>query len=133
MEIVDTVASYMDQQQYDEDFDQEPQGRGKVQDIVHCPGIEHRHHGHDDDQQPRVVHDSSDASDADYNTEEDGDTTQNRDRSALQFACVRIVHDVFQQGDLDQAGMYPADKEQGDEERNKNAVKRRHIFDLCGI
>ena len=49
-------------------------------------------------------------------TEEDGDASQNRNRSALQFARVRIVHDVFQQGDLDQTGMNPTDDQQREEE-----------------
>ena len=48
--------------------------------------------------------------------EEDGDASQNRNRSALQFARVRIVHDVFQQGDLDQTGMNPTDDQQREEE-----------------
>ena len=106
----------MDQQQYDEDFDQEPQGRGEIQNVVHRPGVEHRHHGHDDDQQSRAVHGAFDASDADHDVEEDSDASQNRNRSALQFARVRIVHDDFQQGDLDQTGMNPTDDQQREEE-----------------
>lgn len=54
---------------------------------------------------------------SDDDAEENGDPAQNRNRLTLQFAAIRIVHQIFQQGDLNQPGMNPTDNQQRDYQR----------------
>ena len=108
-EVVYAIAADKDQQQHDDDLDQKPQGRGKVQNIVHRAGIEHRHHGHDYDRQSGAVHDSTHAPDSDHDPEENGDAAQDRNRRTLQFTGIRIIDNVFQQRDFHQFRVDPAD------------------------
>ena len=51
VKIVDRTASDEDHQQYDQSFDQKPQVRRQIQDIVHRSDIEHYDHCRDGDQQ----------------------------------------------------------------------------------
>ena len=124
VKIIDTISSDENQQHDGDDFDHEPQGRRKIQDIVHRSGIEHGRHGCDHDQQVVAVYKRAHDPHADHDPEKYGHAAQHGDRRTLQFAGVGVIHNALQQGDLHQPGMNPRHHHQGGEKCDQNRVKR---------
>lgn len=117
VEVIQGVSSDENQQQNRADFDQESQGRRKIEDVIHRAGIEHDHHRNDDNEEFGAVAGYTGTAQSDDRPEEDGNTAQNGSRSTLQFAGIGIVDDVLVESDPHQTRMDPMDAQNSDQKR----------------
>lgn len=117
MEVIQGVSSDKNQQQNRADLDQEPQGRRKIEDVIHRASIEHNHHRDDYDEELGAVAGYTGTAQSDDRPEEDGNTAQNGSRSTLQFAGIGIVDDVLVESDPHQTRMDPMDAQNSDQKR----------------
>lgn len=117
VKVIQGISSDENQQQNRADLDQEPQGRRKIEDVIHRAGIKHNHHRDDDDEELGAVAGYTGTAQPDDQSEEDGNTAQNGSRPTLQFAGIRIVDDVLVEGDPHQTRMDPMDAQNSDQKR----------------
>lgn len=90
-------------------------------DVVHTSSIEHNAHGQNDGKQAggskhvgqllclgsEETHHGTSCKKSEYQSEEDGKTSDNGDRGLLQLACVGVVHKVLQLCYLQNLEIYP--------------------------
>lgn len=117
VEVVQGISADEDQQQDRADFDQKPQPRREIQDVVQRTGIEHDHHRHDDDEQLGAVTRDTGNAQPDDRAEKDGNAPQHGNRPALQLARIGVVDDVLVEGNPYETRMDPAYAQQRNQKR----------------
>lgn len=127
MEIVDAVATGVDEHDHEEGLDEEAHIGRQLGDVVDGAHIEQYQHGkHDGKQSAAVVKETADA-ERYQDAEHDGDTAQHGDGHSLEFAGIGVVNYVFQQGYAQHLGVDPDGCEQRYHEGYEDVKNNGHI------